>query len=260
MGFCSFLARGSKLVNLMPNSIFYATLTLIARNPQHKKQIPFLISKNGNNISLSFSSSASTYTYSSTASLEMSDVPRRKVTTTSIHIMALDGIVNVNSLFTLALFLGITSTNTNSTLVGDDDAACAAGPSVSEGLIACHVYSFSCFLFSSLIAMALKQAINISKGAEEEDALGVSGVRNEAVSFVVKVDTLALRMGTMVSGFGSVFGCGFLVMALVDLVQIKLGTLACGSHYTIAAVAPLLFLVPLALIIYIILVLYAFTR
>lgn len=190
----------------------------------------------------------------------MSDVSRRKTTTTSIHIMALDGIVNVNSLFTLALFLGITSTNTNTTLVDADTPACAAGPSVSEGLITYHVYSFSCFLFSSLIALALKQAINISKGAEEADALGVNGVRNDAVSFVVKVDILALRMGILVSAFGSVFGCAFLVMALVDFVQIKLGTLACGSHYTFAAVGPLLFLVPMALMIYILLVLYAFAR
>ncbi|KAF7805418.1 protein maternal effect embryo arrest 60 [Senna tora] len=192
----------------------------------------------------------------------MSDASRRKITTTSIHIMALDGIVNVNSLFTLALFLGITSTNTNANanLVGGD-TACVAGASISESLITYHVYSFSSFLFSSLIALALKQAINISKGAEEADALGVTGfVRNVAVSFVVKVDILALRMGILVSAFGSVFGCAFLVMALVDLVQIKLGTLGCGSHYTFAAVAPLLFLVPMALIIYIFLVLYAFTR
>ncbi|KAK4254912.1 hypothetical protein QN277_007987 [Acacia crassicarpa] len=189
----------------------------------------------------------------------MSAVSRRRITTTSIHIMALDGIVNVNSLFTLALFLGITSTNTYSTLV-DAGTACAAGPSVAEGLITYHVYSFSSFLFSSLIALALKQAINTSKGVEEADALGVVGVRNDALSFVVKVDILALRLGILVSAIGSVFGCGFLVMALVNLVQIKLGTLACGSHYTYAAVGPLLFLVPLALIIYIVLVLYAFSR
>lgn len=109
--------------------------------------------------------------------------------------------------------------------------------------------------------MALKQAINISKEGTEEFDAGVNGVhRDLLLSFVGKVDTLALRMGILVSGFGSVFGCVFLVMALVDLVQIKLGTLACGSHYTFAAVAPLLSLVPIALMIYILLVLYAFAR
>ncbi|XP_061368486.1 uncharacterized protein LOC133311447 [Gastrolobium bilobum] len=186
---------------------------------------------------------------------EMSDVSRRKITTTNIHIMALDGIVNVNSLFTLALFLGITTTNTNNILTGSD-AACVAGTSVSEGLMAFHVYSFSCFLFSSLIALALKNVINISSGVFEAEGLGAV----HGFSLVGEVNMVALRVGTLVSAFGSVFGCGFLVMALVDLVQIKLGTLACGSYYTLAAITPMLILVPTALLIYVILVLYAFTR
>ncbi|KAK7262508.1 hypothetical protein RJT34_30082 [Clitoria ternatea] len=186
-----------------------------------------------------------------------SDVSRRNLTTTKIHIMALDGIVNVNSLFTLALFLGITTTNTNNTTLIADDTACAASAAISEALIAFHVYSFSSFLFSSLIALALKNVINISKDEVDDGGIGVCSNR---VHGVVKINMVVLRLGTLVSAFGSVFGCGFLVMALVNLVQIKLGTLACGSPYTFAAVAPLLVLVPTALLIYVILVLYAFTR
>ncbi|KAG4985314.1 hypothetical protein AAZX31_12G056100 [Glycine max] len=189
-----------------------------------------------------------------------SDVSRRKMTTTTrIHIMALDGIVNVNSLFTLALFLGITTTSTTNTLIGDDNAACAAGASISEGLIAFHVYSFSSFLFSSLIALALKNIINFSKDIKDGDVV-LDNNNNNWVHSAAKINTVVLRLGTLVSAFGSVFGCGFLVMALVDLVQIKLGTLACGSPHTFAAVAPLLVLVPTALLIYVVLVLYSFTR
>jgi hypothetical protein len=176
--------------------------------------------------------------------------------------MALDGIVNVNSLFTLALFLGITTTSTENTLIGGD-TACAAGASVSESLIVYHVYSFSSFLFSSLIALALKNIINISKGVGEAEAEAEALARNgwvHSVSFVVKINVVVLRLGTLISAFGSVFGCGFLVMALVDLVQIKLGILGCRSFYTLAAVAPLLVLVPTALLIYVVLILYAFTR
>ncbi|KHN25234.1 hypothetical protein glysoja_010151 [Glycine soja] len=180
-------------------------------------------------------------------------------TTTRIHIMALDGIVNVNSLFTLALFLGITTTSTTNTLIGDDNAACAAGASISEGLIAFHVYSFSSFLFSSLIALALKNIINFSKDIKDGDVV-LDNNNNNWVHSAAKINTVVLRLGTLVSAFGSVFGCGFLVMALVDLVQIKLGTLACGSPHTFAAVAPLLVLVPTALLIYVVLVLYSFTR
>ncbi|KHN07623.1 hypothetical protein glysoja_019730 [Glycine soja] len=50
------------------------------------------------------------------------------------------------------------------------------------------------------------------------------------------------------------------MLALVNVAQIKLGTLACGSSHTYAAVVPLLIFVPLALLIYVSLVLYAFTR
>ncbi|KAG4973983.1 hypothetical protein JHK87_030804 [Glycine soja] len=199
-------------------------------------------------------------TFGFVSSSDMSDVSRRKMTrTTRIHIMALDGIVNVNSLFTLALFLGITSTSTTNTLIGEDEAACAAGTSMSEGLIAFHVYSFSSFLFSSLIALALKNVINFSKDVHEGDAV-LDNNNNNWIHSVAKINTVVLRFGTLVSAFGSVFGCGFLVMALVDLVQIKLGTFTCGSPHTFAAVAPLLVLVPTALLIYVVLVIYAFTR
>ncbi|KAH7542372.1 hypothetical protein FEM48_Zijuj02G0066400 [Ziziphus jujuba var. spinosa] len=187
----------------------------------------------------------------------MSNVSRRALSTTAIHIMALDSIVNVNSLFTLALFLGLSwypTTDPGTTLIGDD-IDCVAGPHIAEGLISFHVYSFSSFLFSSLIALALKQTIKISK-----DSGGGDGGSQLLGVTMGHVNIVYLRLGTLVSAFGSVFGCGFLMMALVDLVQIKLGTLACGSLYTIAAVGPLVILVPLALFIYVSLVLHAFSR
>ncbi|KAM7257761.1 hypothetical protein ACFE04_013502 [Oxalis oulophora] len=171
--------------------------------------------------------------------------------------MALDSVVNVNSLFTLALFLGLTwypaDFDPTIALIGDD-ATCTAGSSIVENLVTCHVYSFSCFLFSSLVALALKQGISIKVDKEE------SIVFDEGFSSLVSVNALALRLGILFSSFGSVVGCGFLMWALVDLVQIKLGTLACGSLYTLAAVAPLVILVPMALAIFLFLVLYAFTR
>ncbi|KAG4989766.1 hypothetical protein JHK85_032749 [Glycine max] len=70
------------------------------------------------------------------------------------------------------------------------------------------------------------------------------------------VNRTALRAGMLVS----VAGCGFLMLALVNVAQIKLETLVCGSSHTYAAVIPLLIFVPLALLIYFSFVLYAFTR
>lgn len=188
----------------------------------------------------------------------MSAASRRSLSLTSIHIMALDSIVNVNSLFTLALFLGLSwypTTDPRATLIGASES-CTAGADVAEGLISFHVYSFSSFLFSSLIALALKQAIKISKSGGSDGGGGGEGFQHH----LGHVNRVALRLGMMVSAFGSVFGCGFLMMALVDLVQIKLGVLACGGFYTYSAIVPLVVLVPLALFIYVSLVFHAFTR
>ncbi|XWS53074.1 hypothetical protein CRYUN_Cryun11dG0126600 [Craigia yunnanensis] len=181
-----------------------------------------------------------------------STVSRRMISTTTIHIMALDGIVNVNSLFAFALFLGLAWYPTP-TLIDASSPACAAGSDVAENLIECHVYSFSSFLFSSLIASAIKQAIKINKDSKDVTGHGVGASH-------VDVNLMALRFGMLVSGVGSVFGCGFLIMALVAMVQIKLGTLSCGSLYSFAAIGPLVVLVPLALVIYVCIVIYAFTR
>lgn len=112
-------------------------------------------------------------------------------------------------------------------------------------MVAFHVYSFGCFLFSSLVALGLKQAIQISDYYE---------------SYRAYVHKSGLRLGMLASAVGSVFGCGFLMLALVDVVQIKLGKLSCGSSHSFAAVVPLVTFVPLGLLIYVCFVLYAFTR
>jgi hypothetical protein len=65
----------------------------------------------------------------------------------------------------------------------------------------------------------------------------------------------APRVGILLSAVGSVAGCGFLMMAVVNVVQVKLGRLGCGAAW--AAVVPL---VPAAMLIYIGIVFYAFTR
>lgn len=169
---------------------------------------------------------------------------------TNIHITALDGIINVNSLFTLAVFIGLTwnPSDPNNSLV--DDQNCIADRKVAENLISFHVYSFSSFLFSSLVALGLKQAIRIAKSN--------GGVVREIM--MGRVNATVLRVGMLVSAVGSACGCVFLMLALVNVVQIKLGTLACGSIHSYGAVIPLVIFVPIGLLIYVCVVLYAFTR
>lgn len=76
------------------------------------------------------------------------------------------------------------------------------------------------------------------------------------------VNKVMLRFGYVVSAIGSVFGCVFLMLALVNVVQIKLGVLGCGegTRHGLGAIVPLVILVPCGLLIYVCFVLYAFTR
>ncbi|KAF6161048.1 hypothetical protein GIB67_007689 [Kingdonia uniflora] len=161
---------------------------------------------------------------------------------TPIYITALDGIINVNSLFTLAVFIGLTwdPTDPQNRLISNP--ICIPTSKVSESLISFHVYSFSSFLFSSLIALCIKQTIKNTPPHSEDDADTTnSSVRD-------RVNKTMLRVGMVGSAVGSVFGCGFLMMALVDVVQIKLGVLgSCPNKYNVGAVVPLLIFVPSAL-------------
>ncbi|GFP87635.1 hypothetical protein PHJA_000907200 [Phtheirospermum japonicum] len=180
---------------------------------------------------------------------------------TSIHISALDGIVNVNSLFTLAVFIGLAwnPTDPNNSLI--DRPACSPGPKVAEDLVAFHVYSFSCFLFSSLAALGLKQVVRIARG-HIGDGAHYNNHRHLWAFDLAHVNRTALRVGYMVSAAGSVCGSVFLMLALVNVVQIKLGMLGCGggTSHGYGAVVPLFILVPSGLFIYVTTVCYAFTR
>ncbi|CAI9287999.1 unnamed protein product [Lactuca saligna] len=183
----------------------------------------------------------------------MTTTDHHNLKSTTIHVMALDGIVNVNSLFTLGLFLGlaVNPADPNYTLVDSSSATtCLMPSSTAENLVAFHVYSFSSFLFSSLIAFGLKQAIRAAKDGDTR--IQVSD------DTIAHVNLRVLRAGILASAAGSVSGCLFLTAALVDLVELKLGKLGCSDWYGVAAVVPLVVLVPLALVFYICIVLHAF--
>ncbi|KAL3732305.1 hypothetical protein ACJRO7_029042 [Eucalyptus globulus] len=168
---------------------------------------------------------------------------------TSIHVTALDCLVHVNSLFTLALFLGLAWNpwDPNNTL--NRDPRCTAGPAIKRNLITFEVFSFGSFLFSSVVALALKQAIQNTQSPSYHPR-----------ELIARINQDVLRLGMVVSGVGSVGGSVFLMLALINVAQIKLGTLACGSTHTFAAVVPLMIFVPSGLFVYLSIVLYAFTH
>ncbi|KAL4596974.1 hypothetical protein ACB092_12G202200 [Castanea dentata] len=166
-------------------------------------------------------------------------------TTTSVHVTALDGLVNVNSLFTIAVFVGLSLTTPNQRSL-QPNPACDAGIDVARKLLVFEVLSFSFFLFSSLVAQGLKLAINLLNSKDVDDA------------FRAHINLKVLRLGMMGSAIGSVMGCLLLMLSMVNVIQIRLGLLSCGSKSAVHAVAALLILVSSALIVYISTAIYAF--
>ncbi|KAK6935801.1 Glycosyltransferase subfamily 4-like, N-terminal domain [Dillenia turbinata] len=154
----------------------------------------------------------------------MTSVPGHRLrSTTPIRIMALDGIINVNSVFTLALFLGLSLNPTDPTSTLTTACSAVTTSVVAEHRISSHVFSFSSFLFSSLITFALKQSIKIFGSSNV-----VFSGRDEEVRSVTltQVNRSVLKTGILVSAIGSASGSVFLVLAMIDLVHLKLGACA----------------------------------
>ncbi|CDP03982.1 unnamed protein product [Coffea canephora] len=164
--------------------------------------------------------------------------------TTSVHVTALDGLVNVNSLFTIAVFVGLSLTTPHQHSL--ENSACDAGIDVAKKLLVFEVVSFSFFLFSSLIAQGLKLAINLLNSKDVDEA------------FRAHISLRVLRFGMLGSAIGSVMGCLFLMLSMVNVIEIRLGMLSCGSKSTVHAVTALIVLVSSALLVYISTALYAF--
>ena len=158
---------------------------------------------------------------------------------------ALDGIVNVNSLFTVAVFVGLSLTTPNQRSL-ENRISCDAGIDMAKNLLVFEVVSFSFFLFSSLVAQGLKLAINLLNSKDVDDA------------FRARINLKVLRFGMMGSAIGSVMGCVFLMLSMVNVIQIRLGLLSCGSKSTVHAVTALVLLVSSALLVYISTAFYAF--
>ncbi|CAH9091186.1 unnamed protein product [Cuscuta epithymum] len=171
------------------------------------------------------------------------------MTAISIHVSALDGIIHVNSLFTFAVFVGLAWNPRDPNNRLTDDPKCEAGPKIAEDLVAFHVYSFASFLFSSLIAMCIKQVTRLAEGAH---------VEIHGVDISVVVNKFLVQIGYGVCAVGSVAGCVCLMLALRNVVEIKLGTLGCGSPHTSEAVYPLFIFGIAGLIFYVLTIVYAF--
>lgn len=162
---------------------------------------------------------------------------------TSVHVTALDGIVNVNSLFTMAIFIGFSLTSPQNATT-ESRPECMTSPDTLRRLIVFEVTSFSFFLFSSLIAQSLKLAINLLNNMDANDP------------HKADIDPDYLRFGLFGSAIGSVLGCLFLMLSIVDFIRVKLGRYSCGGE-PIYAVVTLVVFVGCGLLVYVTTAVYA---
>ncbi|KAL6555610.1 hypothetical protein OROHE_007282 [Orobanche hederae] len=162
---------------------------------------------------------------------------------TSVHVTALDGIVNVNSLFTMAIFIGFSLTVPEAATAASRPG-CTTSRETVRRLIVCEVVSFSFFLFSSLIAQSLKLAINLLNNMDPNDP------------HKADIDPDYLKYGLFGSAVGSVVGCLFLILSIVDFIQVKLGSFSCGGKPVFALVTLVISVAP-ALLVYVGTAIYA---
>ncbi|XP_030472767.2 uncharacterized protein LOC115690539 isoform X2 [Syzygium oleosum] len=183
--------------------------------------------------------------YTQNAARTVSSSSSAATTTTSVQVTALDGLVNVNSLFTIAVFVGLSLTTPPQHSL-ENPGPCDAGIDVVKKLLVFEVVSFSFFLFSSLVAQGLKLAINLLNSKDVNEALRAH------------INIKVLRFGMVGSAFGSVMGCVFLMLSMISVIEIRLGMLSCGSKSAVRAVSALVVLVSSALVGYISTAVYAF--
>ncbi|PIN16373.1 hypothetical protein CDL12_10986 [Handroanthus impetiginosus] len=161
----------------------------------------------------------------------------------SVHVTALDGIVNVNSLFTMAIFIDF-SLSSPAASGTSNKASCNASVGIVRKVIIFEANFFSFFLFSSQIAQSLKLATSLVNRLDPKDP------------HKADIDSFFMKCGLLGSAIGSVLGCAFLMLSIVEFIQVKLGVLSCGGA-SVYAIVTLVVFVGSSLLVYILTAVYA---
>lgn len=95
-----------------------------------------------------------------------------------------------------------------------------------------EVISFAFFLFSSLVAQGLKLTINLLSSKETYEVCKAN------------INSDLLRLGVVgAEGGWSILDCVFLLLSMVEVIQLRLGLLSCGTSLAIHTVLALMVLV-----------------
>lgn len=152
-----------------------------------------------------------------------------------VHLKLLDDLVNVNSLLTIAVFVGLSMATPGIRSLDTRDE-CHAGPGEAKMLIVHEVIAFSCFLLSSIVAKVLKLHLYLD------------GARYVIVSRDFDLKDFML----ILTSCASVAGIVLLALSIVNIIQIRIGLLSCGSKESRLAVMCLGIIVGIALVIYVV--------
>ncbi|KAI3408921.1 uncharacterized protein J3R85_019988 [Psidium guajava] len=154
-----------------------------------------------------------------------------------VHQKALDDLVSVNSLFTVAVFVGLAVTNPGQQSI-EGNKHCEAGNHVARRLVKNEVISFACYLLSSLVAKALKTHL-FTYLIDPPSAGNITNKWSKAL----RGSLFALSTST------AIVGGVFLLISMVDMIQLRLGKITCGGTQTVHAFAALVSVNILALVI-----------
>jgi hypothetical protein len=138
-----------------------------------------------------------------------------------VAVKALEGIVSANTFFTVAVFIGITGTITPSSGISPN---CLPGDDIARNFFLFEILSFGFYLLSSLVAQGMKLAV------------------------------------TLLAAACSIMGTFFLLLSMVDAIQLKFGLVSCGIPLAVGATLALAALVLGGLVFYGFTVAYALTH
>uniref|UniRef100_A0A7I4F1B3 Uncharacterized protein n=1 Tax=Physcomitrium patens TaxID=3218 RepID=A0A7I4F1B3_PHYPA len=163
------------------------------------------------------------------------EMPEPKMDITHVHVTTLDEVVSVNGFFAIAVFLGLAFSpplpqNQAATTLAPPRLECYVEVNVYRAVVLWEVVSFSCFLFSTLVAHGFKLYIVLENGRDKEN------------SKFAEVNRSFLRIGIFSSGIGSCLGAIFLIVSMVVLIEIRLGDLFCGNPWAVKTTVPFVIL------------------
>ncbi|KAL7201210.1 hypothetical protein ACSBR1_033004 [Camellia fascicularis] len=156
----------------------------------------------------------------------------------------LEDLVNVNSLLSIAVFVGLTYATPSQRSL-ENRPECDAELRHAKNLVVLEVVAFSFFLFSSLVAKSLK--VNVQLDDKNFKFYKPGKARLTWWKWVF----LSLSV------LASFLGCFFLMLSMFYLIQIRLGRLSCKSPYTQGATLLMTAIVCVGMLIYLPLVIAA---